>query len=370
MNRNVKVIEPNTAALPYLGPYKEVALYVRELLKCDYALVAIPEKDSIRIQAIAGSERETSRNLAADLISRLRDWGPVVVDDSRLIAVPVTCGGHVRGVLVGYSSKPGTFTTNDLEKLMAYSHVAAGMIADATQEISGETRTTFSPDELLHFSRLITIGELSACFAHEVTNPLMLIRGHLRFVEDSLTPDHPLRINFEVIDRASRRIEEMAKRMLDFSKKRTRRTEPCAIAELVSDALRFVQPYVRARFIDVQVHLEPQLPIVEIDRWQLVQALVNLLQNAADAMAEPDRRILSITARIEEDQMRIMVSDTGPGIASANVSKIFEPFFTTKGERGTGLGLFITKQVVEEHRGTINVQTGDRGTTFVVSLPL
>src|ERR1051325_8410294 len=122
------------------------------------------------------------------------------------------------------------------------------------------SRTNFSPEELMHFSRLITIGELSACFAHEVTNPLMLIRGHLRFVEESLAADHPLRINFEVIDRASRRIEEMAKRMLDFSKKRTRRTEPCDIAEIISDALRFVQPYVRSRFVDVQVQLEPQVP--------------------------------------------------------------------------------------------------------------
>ena len=370
MNRYVKGVEPNTSALPYLGSYQEIALYVRELLKCDYALVAIPEKDSIRIPAIAGAEGEAYGNLAADLMSRLRDWSPAVVDNSRLIVVPVSCSGRVMGVLVGYSSRPGTFTTIDLEKLTAYSHVAAGIIADAANETAGETRTTFSYDELMHFSRLITIGELSACFAHEVANPLMLIRAHLRFVEESLTPDHPIRINFEVIDRASRRIEEMTKRMLDFSKNRTRRTEPCDIAELVSDALRFVQPYVRSRFVDVQVHLEPRLPPLEIDRWQMVQALVNLLQNAAEAMADLDRRILSITARVDEDQTYIVISDTGTGIASANVARIFDPFFTTKGERGTGLGLYITKQVIEEHRGTINVQTGGRGTTFVISLPL
>src|ERR1700756_5622193 len=95
----------------------------------------------------------------------------------------------------------------------------------------GSTRTNFNPDELLHFSRLITIGELSACFAHEVTNPLMLIRGHVRFVEESLAADHPLRMNFDVIARASHRIEEMARHMLDFSRKRGRRTERCDIAE-------------------------------------------------------------------------------------------------------------------------------------------
>lgn len=239
-----------------------------------------------------------------------------------------------------------------------------------TPAARGSTRTNFSPDELLHLSRLITIGELSACFAHEVTNPLMLIRGHVRFVEESLPADHPLRINFDVIDRASRRIEEMAKRMLDFGRKRTPRTEACEIDELISDALRFIQPYLRTEYIDIQVHLDADLPTINLDRWQMVQAVVNILQNAADAMAEAEKRVLSIASRIEGNVIRILISDTGTGIAAANVRRIFEPFFTTKGERGTGLGLFITKQVVEDHKGTITVETGSRGTTFVISLPL
>ena len=246
---------------------------------------------------------------------------------------------------------------------------AAGTLTNAATQ-RGSTRTNFNPDELLHFSRLITIGELSACFAHEVTNPLMLIRGHVRFVEESLPADHPLRINFEVIERASRRIEEMAKRMLDFSKKRTRRTEASEVEELISDALRFVQPYLRTQYIDVQVQLEQDLPAINLDRWQMVQAVVNLLQNAADAMADSEKRILSISSRIEGQSMRIAISDTGSGIATANIQRIFEPFFTTKGERGTGLGLFIAKQAVEDHNGSIAVETGNRGTTFVISLPL
>src|SRR5947209_5611436 len=168
---------------------------------------------------------------------------------------------------------------------------ATGTLMNATGQ-RGLTRTNFSADELLHFSRLITIGELSACFAHEVTNPLTLIRGHVRFVEESLPADHPLRVNFAVIERASRCIEEMAKRMLDFSKKRTRRTEACEIEELISDSVRFVQPYLRNHYIDVQVQLDPALPAVDLDRWQMVQAIINLLQNAADAMAESDKRVL------------------------------------------------------------------------------
>jgi signal transduction histidine kinase len=246
---------------------------------------------------------------------------------------------------------------------------AAGTLENVI-ETRGATRTDFSPDELLHFSRLITIGQLSACFAHEVTNPLMLIRGHVRFVEDSLPADHPLRINLEVIERASRRIEEMAKRMLDFSRKRARHTEACEIDELISDALRFVQPYLRTQYIDVQVRLDQHLPAIDLDRWPMVQAVVNLLQNAADSMLESDKRVLSITSGIDGNAVRIAISDTGTGIAPANVQRIFEPFFTTKGERGNGLGLFIAKQVVDEHKGSISVETSSRGTTFVISLPL
>jgi signal transduction histidine kinase len=87
-------------------------------------------------------------------------------------------------------------------------------------------------------------------------------------------------------------------------------------------------------------------------------------------MTDLDRRILSVSARVEDAHMRITISDTGTGIASGNVARIFDPFFTTKGERGTGLGLYITKQVIEAHHGTIKIQTGDRGTSFVISLPL
>ena len=370
MSRNLKVVEPNIATMARSGPYPEIAVHVRNLLKCDYAFVAIPEKNSIRIQAFAGAEPERAGNIAAGLVEKLRGWGPEIADDSRLIAVPMSSGGYWIGALVGYCSKSGSaFTDDDLEKLVAYSHVAVGLIANAAAEI-GRTKTSFGTDELLHFSRLITIGELSACFAHEVTNPLTLIRGHLRFAEESLAPDNPLRTHLEVIDKASSRIEEMAKRMLDFSKKRKRGTKRCNIAEVISDALRFVQPYFKNHFIDVHVQLESQLPILKTDRWQMIQAIVNILQNAADAMAEVDRRAVTIAARADANHMDISITDTGKGIAPGNVSQIFEPFFTTKGELGTGLGLYITKRVIEDYRGTVHVETGPRGTTFVISLPL
>ena len=364
-----RVLEPSLPS-SYRGPYKEIAFYVRELLKCDYAFVAVPEKDSIRIQGFVGPEDEKSDVVAATLVSRLSGWGPIVVDDAQLIAVPLASGDNVVGVLVGYSPKSGTFTADDLEKLMAYAPVGACVVSSAVVDENSGNRPRFSDEQLLHFSRLVTIGELSACIAHDVNNRLTLVRGHLDLFEEALPPDHPLRMNLAVIDRATRRIEEMAKRMLDFSKKRPRCMSRCEVEDLVWDALRLVQPYTRSNGIDVQVHFDEQLPTLEVDRGEVVQAVVNLVQNAIDAMAEVDRRVLSITGTVDDNHIRIVISDTGVGIPSDHSSKIFDPFFTTKGERGTGLGLYITKQVIEGHHGSVKPELGPRGTSFVISLPL
>jgi len=370
MKRTVKLIDSNTTTVGDLSPYQEIAIYVRELLESDYALVAVPEGDSIRIPAIAGPDRRTSGHVAADLISKLRDWGPLVADESRLIAVPVSDDDQVVAVLVGYCSDAGAFTASDLEGLVAYSNVAAAILANLGSEETGETKTTFSNEQLRQFSRLITLGQLATCFAQDLMNPLTLIRGHLQFIQETLPGDESVRTNFEVIDRASRRIEEVAKRMQDFGKKRIRRLDCWDVTELITDALRFIQPYIRHPFIDVQQQFDSELRQVKVDRSQVVHAIVNVLQNSVDAMAGSDRRILSISARAMGEQVQIAICDTGPGIPSCNIPEIFEPFFTTKEDRATGLGLYVTKQVIEEHHGTIALETSDRGTNFVINLPI
>jgi signal transduction histidine kinase len=366
MKQHLRAVEPDGTTMKSSGPYHEIAVQVRDLLRCEYALVATPENDSLHVRAIVGGDGQKPTKLLS-LISQLRDRMPVVVPDSDIVAAPVVRDDTRIGLLVGYSSKHGSFTGHDLQRLTVFSQIAARLIENAA---AVGTSRTFTTDELLHLSRLITMGEISACFAHEVTNPLMLIRGHLQFMERDIAEGHPMRINFEVIDRASKRIEEMAKRMLDFSRKRTPLTEKCDIGEIISDAVRFIQPYFRTQYIDVRVQIEPNVPALALNRWQVIQAIVNLLQNAADAMTGLNKRILSIEAKLEADQVRIEVSDTGTGIAPAILPHIFEPFFTTKGERGTGLGLYITRQVIVDQGGTIDVQPSERGTTFVISLPL
>ncbi len=257
---------------------------------------------------------------------------------------------------------------------MAAAECMAIPLDTTVDHVLDETQSTAvalpSSEDLLHVARLVTVGELSACFAHEVFNPLMLIRGHLKFIDDGLEPDHPVRANFEVIERASRRIEEMARRMLDFSRKSSSHAESYDLAELIADSIRFLNPYFRDQDTAVKVNIARELPQVRIDRGQMVQAMVNLLQNAAEAMANTDSRNLSVSVTCEGPNVLIAIADTGRGIGKEDLPRIFTPFFTTKGDRGTGLGLYITKKIVEEHHGSISVMTGARGTTFVISLPL
>src|SRR5262245_2960322 len=170
-----------------------------------------------------------------------------------------------------------------------------------------------SQDELLHLSRLVTVGELSACFAHEVFNPLMMIRGHLRLIEELIAENDPLRSHFDVVDRSSRRIEDLARRMLDFSRKRTPQLEYCEMRELIQDAMRFVQPYMHSRTAEIQLNIKRTLPEISVDRWQFVQAFVNLMQNAADAMVGCSRRVLTVSAAKEGKEMRVTFADTGKG---------------------------------------------------------
>ena len=223
--------------------------------------------------------------------------------------------------------------------------------------------------DLQHVARLVTVGELSTCFAHDVMNPLMMIRGNLCFVNETLTADHPARAYFDVIEHAYTRIEEMAKRMLDFSRKRPTRFQYFDALEIVSDAVRFMQPYFQDKYTEVKVSIAPGLPQIEVDRWQFIQALVNIFQNAADAMAGSDSRLLSVNVTRPDTDIKIGISDTGRGIPEEILPKIFTPFFTTKGDHGTGLGLYITRKIIEEHHGTISVETNPRGSTFVISLP-
>jgi two-component system sensor histidine kinase DctS len=265
--------------------------------------------------------------------------------------------------------------TNDLKTLPAVDEKDAPS-ANIEDALLAAASTAFWPDpmppasdDLLHVARLVTIGELAACFAHEVFQPLTMIRGHIAMMKEVLPSNDPLSDSLEAMSKAEKRIEDLARRMLDFSRKRDAKYDDHPIAEVIDDALRFVQPYLLGCNVQVKVSIEKDAPRLHADRWQILQVLVNLFQNAIDSMANSPFRFLAISVNRENADLRISIADTGCGIAKSDLPKIFMPFFTTKGQQGTGLGLYITRRVVDSHGGSIAVQSTTNGTTFTVGLP-
>jgi signal transduction histidine kinase len=251
--------------------------------------------------------------------------------------------------------------------------ITGGALSDPASRFPELKEAMMSEDGLRHISRLVTIGELALCFSHEVKNPLSVVLGHAHMMRLSLPDDDPIRIQLDGIERHGRRIQGMTDSILNFGRKREKTKDRCAPEELLQEAVRFVAPHFSnftSPAIVVKIDVECGCPNIAVDRWEMIHVLVNLLNNAADAMSQTRQRLVTLTAQRETPgTIRISVADTGSGIAPEDAGRVFTPFFSTKGERGNGLGLYIARTTVEEHGGTIAMQTGEGGTVFTICLP-
>jgi signal transduction histidine kinase len=230
--------------------------------------------------------------------------------------------------------------------------------------------------QLIQSAKLAALGELATQIAHEINNPMTSILGYASLaVKD---PDLPLTIrrDMEVIIQESLRTRRIVKDLLDFA----RRREPCKEPGDLGAALRSVIELLREPMAigDVlAVEKLGPLPPVFMDSDQIKQVLVNLINNALDAM--PNGGTLTVSTRVHAHPdlefptaVEVAVADTGIGMSQEQIQRIFDPFFTTKGEgRGTGLGLSVSLRIVEGHRGRILVESRPgQGSIFRVILPL
>ena len=223
-----------------------------------------------------------------------------------------------------------------------------------------------------HRERLAAIGELAAVVAHEIRNPLAVLRNTIRCLEAILPAGAPapsagdakrlLSIAAEEADRLDRIVRDL----LEFARPFHPSRAPTQVADLVSDVVTEVSGDPRLHF-----DLAPELPAVPMDRGYMRQALVNLVLNGLQAVPASGR--VTVRARLEvheeRTRVRIDVADGGPGILPEVRESIFEPFFTTRAS-GTGLGLPIVKRIVDAHRGEIGVDSRPSGATFTIWLPL
>lgn len=224
-------------------------------------------------------------------------------------------------------------------------------------------------EHLQKAERLAELGTLASGMAHEIGTPMNVILGRAEYLLQRAA-DEGMKRGLTTIITQVERITKVMNQLLTFARRRTPERRAVNLGEIVDDSLEMFQERMAHSRITVDKTIESSLPLVHADRDQLIQVLINLVMNSIHAMPEGGRLRLSLAR--EGSHVCLGLSDTGHGMPEEIRSKVFDPFFTTKDfGKGTGLGLTVVKGIIEEHGGTIAVESAvDKGTTFWIRLPL
>jgi two-component system sensor kinase FixL len=240
-----------------------------------------------------------------------------------------------------------------------------GFVRDLTERQATETRLQELQSELVHVSRLTALGEMASSLAHELNQPLAAIANYLNGSKMLLARDEVPRDKVsDAVDRAADealRAGQIIRRLRDFvARGETERTVE-SLPKLIEEASALALVGAKEHGIRVRFDFGREVDLVLADRVQIQQVVLNLIRNAVDAMADSERRdlVLSVAAR-PGDLAEVSVADSGPGIAPEAAAQLFQPFFTTK-RTGMGVGLSISRTIVEAHGGRIWVEDNPGG---------
>jgi two-component system sensor kinase FixL len=223
--------------------------------------------------------------------------------------------------------------------------------------------------KLSQTERLAAVGELAAGVAHEVNNPINTVINCAQLIQDG----DDLKANCQVIVEEGHRIADIVRDLLQFARDDRDHPQPTSLHEVVQRTIRLFGENLKRHGITLQADVSEDLPPVRGRPQQLQQVLLNLLINAKDALTQPGtaHRRVAVSAAADGPGVTLEVNDNGPGVPEHLASRIFEPFVTTKRARGgTGLGLSVSKSIVEGYGGRIDVESSPAtGATFRVWLP-
>ncbi len=230
---------------------------------------------------------------------------------------------------------------------------------------------------LFESEKLAATGRLAASIAHEINNPLEAIQNSLFLLVNRVAAADPNYRFLEIAMKETQRMSRILRQMLGFYRPAASMA-PTDVNALVEEADTLVAKRLRDRGVTLTKELDPRLPQILASADQLKQVILNLLLNAGESMSDGGTVTVSTgtyhdasTRFLRADAIQIQIRDTGAGIDEEHMPHIFEPFFSTKGERGTGLGLWVSSGIVQAHGGTLQVRSRPgRGTTFTITLPI
>jgi signal transduction histidine kinase len=347
--------------------------------------------EELAIRAVHGASesyiRKPNLKVSDSLLGKVvREKRPLTVEDVRvhpefkysqlaqeeglvsLLSVPMTIQERVIGLLNVYTSRPHRFSKEEVELLTALASQSAIAIENARLYES----VVAAEEKIRQSERLLILGEMAAEIAHEVRNPLTVIRMLIHSLHEDFDGSDPRKRDTEVIEQKISQMENMVEQILHITSQREAQLRPVDVNSLMEETLTLVRHRLDHQKIEVVREYGDGLPNVMGDPAQLERAFLNLVLNAAQAM--PDGGRLKVATGFQRNdsgccEVWIALEDTGVGIPPHLREEIFKPFFSSR-PNGLGLGLSIVNRIIKHHKGHIEVESDPgMGTRFVLHLP-
>ncbi|MBI5779023.1 MAG: HAMP domain-containing protein [Planctomycetes bacterium] len=232
-------------------------------------------------------------------------------------------------------------------------------------------RLNDSENNLKRAQQMAVVGQMCAGLAHEINNPLDGIQRSVEVIRKTPGDNKTNETLFVLISDGLKRIENTIRQLLAYARYQPN-FGPVDINSIIQDVFRLMEPRIKENEIEVVMQPDKALPLLSADRNGMFQVISNLLSNALDILPKKGKIIIRTSWRPADNIAEVSFEDNGPGITEGIKKRIFEPFFTTKEMgKGTGLGLFISKSIIEQHQGSIRVESAvGKGSCFIIELPL
>jgi signal transduction histidine kinase len=301
------------------------------------------------------------------------EWTPVIERMSLLeagVSIPLNSKGNLIGMLnLGPAPFQQPVTPEEMNWLSTFANLSS--IALENRGLAEDMKK--SKSHIQRADRLASLGTLTAALAHELRNPMVAIKTFTQLLPERFEDEEFRNYFLQIVSGEVDRISTLVNELLEFARPSDPKVETEDINSILDSILLLIGTGTKKKHIHMVKHLSENLPPVLVDREQIKQVFLNLLVNAIEATDENGQITVQTRPYIKSNgapYIQIEFADTGCGIPGEYLETIFHPFFTTK-HTGSGLGLSISNQIVQEHKGYIDVESQlNKGTTFYVNLPL